>query len=147
MPFFDIFASRRRSPLRMRTKVVSFSFFSKSFQTNKKKKALRPKMTKIASRWSCLKPLCVRFLFFSSCNVRMRCVSYHTNFLQAIPCINPNFDHLLYFFYLSNACLFSIFFELLLQEWKFLHQPKRWPFCKRQTFTCLVITGCLRSYN
>ena len=33
-----------------------FSYFSKSFQTNKKKiKALRPKMTKIAPRGSCLK--------------------------------------------------------------------------------------------
>ena len=32
-----------------------FSFFSKSFQTKKKIKALRPKMTKIASRGSCLK--------------------------------------------------------------------------------------------
>ena len=33
MPFFDIFASPRWSPLRMRTKVVSFSYFIKSFQT------------------------------------------------------------------------------------------------------------------
>ena len=33
----------------MRTKVVSFFIFSKSFQT-KKIKALRPKMTKIASK-------------------------------------------------------------------------------------------------
>ena len=56
MPFFDIFASPRWSPLRMRTKVVSFFIFSKSFQTNRKIKALRPKMTKIASRGgSCLK--------------------------------------------------------------------------------------------
>ena len=58
MPFFDIFASPRWSPLRMRTKVVSFFIFSKSFQTKKKIKALRPKMTKIASRGgggSCLK--------------------------------------------------------------------------------------------
>ena len=39
----------------MRTKVASFFIFSKSFQT-KKIKALRPKMTKIASRGgSCLK--------------------------------------------------------------------------------------------
>ena len=37
----------------MRTKVVSFFIFSESFQT-KKNKALRPKMTKIASRGSCL---------------------------------------------------------------------------------------------
>ena len=51
---FRHFASPRWSPLRMRTKVVSFFFFSKSFQT-KKIMALRPKMTKIASRWSCLK--------------------------------------------------------------------------------------------
>ena len=87
---------------------VIFHFFPRALKQIKKK-ALQPKMTKIASRWSCLKPLCARFLFFSSCNVRMRCVSYHTNFLQAIPCINPNFDHLLYFFYLSNACLFYIF--------------------------------------
>ena len=54
MPFFDIFASPRWLPLRMRTKVVSFSYFSKRFRT-KKIKALRPKMTKIASRGSCLK--------------------------------------------------------------------------------------------
>ena len=32
-----------------------FSFFSKTFQAKKKIKALRPKMTKIASRGSCLK--------------------------------------------------------------------------------------------
>ena len=37
----------------MRTKVVLFLFFSKSFQT-KKIKALRPKMTKIASGGSAL---------------------------------------------------------------------------------------------
>ena len=54
MPFFDNFASSRWSPLRMRTKVVSFFILSKSFQT-KKIKDLRPKMTKIASRGSCLK--------------------------------------------------------------------------------------------
>ena len=54
MPFFDIFASPRWSPLRMRTKVVSFFIFQLS---NKKIKALRPKMTKIASRGSCLKTL------------------------------------------------------------------------------------------
>ena len=59
MPFFDIFASPRWSPLRMRTKVVSFFIFPKSFQT-KKIKALRPKMTKIASRGSCLKEHCWR---------------------------------------------------------------------------------------
>ena len=44
----------------MRTKWRHFSFFSKSFQTKKKIKALRPKMTKIASRGgggSCLKLL------------------------------------------------------------------------------------------
>ena len=39
----------------MRIKVVSFFIFSKSFQKKKKIKALRPKMTKIASRGSCLK--------------------------------------------------------------------------------------------
>ena len=38
MPFFDIFASPRWSPLRMRTKVVSFFIFFKSFQTKKKLK-------------------------------------------------------------------------------------------------------------
>ena len=36
MPFFDIFASPRWSPLRMRTEVVSFFIFSRSFQTKKK---------------------------------------------------------------------------------------------------------------
>ena len=36
MPFFDIFASPGWSPLRMRTKVVSFFSFFKSFQTKKK---------------------------------------------------------------------------------------------------------------
>ena len=50
MPFFDIFASPRRSPLRMRTKVVSFFLFFQEL-SNKKIKALRPKMTKIASSW------------------------------------------------------------------------------------------------
>ena len=35
MPLFDIFASPRWSPLRMRTKVASFFIFSKSFQTKK----------------------------------------------------------------------------------------------------------------
>ena len=56
MPFFDIFASPRWSPLRMRTKVVSFViFFPRAFKQTKKIKALRPKMTKIASRGSCLK--------------------------------------------------------------------------------------------
>ena len=49
MPFFDIFASKRWSPLRMRTKVVSFFIFFRELW-NKKNKALRPKMTKIASR-------------------------------------------------------------------------------------------------
>ena len=53
MPFFNIFASPRWSPLRMRTKVVSFFICFKSFQT-KKIKALWPKMTKIASRGSSL---------------------------------------------------------------------------------------------
>ena len=38
MPFFDIFASPRWSPLRMRTKVVSFFIFSRAF----KPKKLRP---------------------------------------------------------------------------------------------------------
>ena len=53
MPFFDIFACPRWSLLRMRIKVVSFFIFSKSFQT-KKIKTLRSKMTKRASRGSCL---------------------------------------------------------------------------------------------
>ena len=48
----------------MRTKVVSISFFPRAFK-QKKIKALRPKMTKIASRGSCLKhPL--SFFFFAS---------------------------------------------------------------------------------
>ena len=50
MPFFDIFASPRWSPLRMRTKVVSFFIFFQELSNKKKIKALRPKMTKIASR-------------------------------------------------------------------------------------------------
>ena len=50
MPFFDIFASPRWSPLRMRTKVASFFFFFPRAFKQKKIKALRPKMTKIASR-------------------------------------------------------------------------------------------------
>ena len=56
MPFFDIFASPRWSPLRMRTKVASFFIFFQELSNKKKIKALRPKMTKIASRGggSCL---------------------------------------------------------------------------------------------
>ena len=50
MPFFDIFASPRWSPLRMRTKVASFFIFFQDLSNKKKIKALRPKMTKIASR-------------------------------------------------------------------------------------------------
>ena len=59
MPFFDIFASPRWSPLRMRTKVVSFFIFFQELSNKKKIKALRPKMTKIASRGggSCLNNL------------------------------------------------------------------------------------------
>ena len=53
MPFFDIFASPRWSPLRMRTKLMPFFIFSRAFKQSKIK-ALRPKMTKIASRGSCL---------------------------------------------------------------------------------------------
>ena len=49
MFFFDIFASPMWSPLRMRTKVVSFFIFPRAFK-QKKIKALRPNMTKIASR-------------------------------------------------------------------------------------------------
>ena len=54
MPFFDVFASPRWSPLRMRTKVVSFFVFFQELSNKKKIKALRPKMAKIASRGSCL---------------------------------------------------------------------------------------------
>ena len=50
MPFFDIFAFPRWSPLRMRTKVASFFIFFQELSNKKKIKALRPKMTKIASR-------------------------------------------------------------------------------------------------
>ena len=50
MPFFDIFASPRWSPLRMRTKVASFFIFFQELSNKKQIKALRPKMTKIASR-------------------------------------------------------------------------------------------------
>ena len=50
MPFFDIFAFPRWSPLRMRTKVGSFFIFFQDLSNKKKIKALRPKMTKIASR-------------------------------------------------------------------------------------------------
>ena len=50
MPFFDIFASPRWPPLRMRTKVASFFIFFQELSNKKKIKALRPKMTKIASR-------------------------------------------------------------------------------------------------
>ena len=63
MPIFDIFASPRWSPLRMRTKVVSFFILFQELSNKKKVKALRPKMTKIASSGaggggggSCLKP-------------------------------------------------------------------------------------------
>ena len=58
MSFFDIFASPRWSPLRIRTKVVSFFLFFQELSNKKKIKALRPKMTKIASRGgSCLNRL------------------------------------------------------------------------------------------
>ena len=51
MPCFDIFASPRWSPLRMRTQVASIFIFSQELSiANKKIKALRPKMTKKASR-------------------------------------------------------------------------------------------------
>ena len=50
MPFFDIFAFPRWWPLRMRTKVASFFIFFQELSNKKKIKALRPKMTKIASR-------------------------------------------------------------------------------------------------
>ena len=44
--------------MRMRTKVVSFFIFSQELSNKKKIKALRPKMTKIASRGgSCLNML------------------------------------------------------------------------------------------
>ena len=54
VPFFDIFASPRWSPLRMGTEVGHFFVFSKSLQT-KKIKALWPKMTIIAWRGPALK--------------------------------------------------------------------------------------------
>ena len=54
MPLFDIFASPRWSPLRMRTKAVSFFIFFQELSNKKKIKAPRPKMTKIASKGSCL---------------------------------------------------------------------------------------------
>ena len=57
MPFFDIFASPRWSPLRMRTKVASFFIFFQELSNKKKIKALRPKMTKIASRGGGVLPL------------------------------------------------------------------------------------------
>ena len=59
MPFFDIFVFPRWSPLRMRTKMVSFFIFSQEL-SNKKIKALRPKMTEIASRG----PAFTCFFFF-----------------------------------------------------------------------------------
>ena len=57
----------------MRTKVVSFFIFSKSFQTKKKIKALRPKMTKIASRGSCLNTLFRKFNQPASFSVAASC--------------------------------------------------------------------------
>ena len=50
MPFFDIFASPRWSPPRMRTKVVSFFTFFQELSNEKKIEALRPKMTKNMSQ-------------------------------------------------------------------------------------------------
>ena len=50
MPFFDIFASPGWSPLRMRIKVALFFIFFQELSNKEKIKALRPKMTKIASR-------------------------------------------------------------------------------------------------
>ena len=64
MPFFDIFASPRWSPLRMRTKMVSFFIFFQELSNKKKIKALRPKMTKIASRGG--PALTFEFLFFQA---------------------------------------------------------------------------------
>ena len=49
MPFFNIFASPRWSPLGMRTKVVSFFMFLQELSNKKKIKALRSKMTKITA--------------------------------------------------------------------------------------------------
>ena len=71
MPFFDIFASPR-SPLRMRTKVVSFFIFFQELSNQKKIKALRPKMTKIALRGggSCLKNSTVNYTANLGCNIR-----------------------------------------------------------------------------
>ena len=67
MPFFDIFASPRWSLLRMRTKVVSFFIVFREL-SNKKIKALRPKMTKIASRGGGVLPLINSSL---SCKLRI----------------------------------------------------------------------------
>ena len=83
MPFFDIFASPRRSPLRMRTKVASFFIFFQDL-SNQKIKALRPKMTKIASRGgSCLNLVLVKFsqkhtthLFLTENRVHSGAVTY-----------------------------------------------------------------------
>ena len=53
VPFFNIFASPGWSPLRMRTKVVSFFLiFPRPFKQNKKM-TQRPQMSKKAARGSC----------------------------------------------------------------------------------------------
>ena len=57
MPFFDILRFQGDHHCACAQTWCHFSFFSKSFQTIKKIKALRPKMTKIASRGSCLNTL------------------------------------------------------------------------------------------
>ena len=62
MPLFDIFASPRWPPLRKRTKVASFFIFFQELLNKKKIKALWPKMTKIASRGSCLKTFSPKIL-------------------------------------------------------------------------------------
>ena len=86
MPFFDIFAAPRWSPLRMRTKVVSFFIFSKSFQ-KQKVKALRPKMTKTASRRSCLKGFCH---FVMKRHVEKTGIRYWTKVCEKLAFIAPS---------------------------------------------------------
>ena len=66
MPFFDIFAS---PPLPMCTKVMSFFIFFQELPNKKKKiNALRPKMTKMASRG----PALIKFNKNKACLARAR---------------------------------------------------------------------------
>ena len=54
MPFFDILRLQGDNQCARAQKWCHFSYFPRAFKQNKKIKALRPKMTKIASRGSCL---------------------------------------------------------------------------------------------